>query len=64
MHIKQEIRVQEPDDIYTELKKLKELLDNKVITQEEFDERKTQEEDSRKINVNFCKDNSCSSNES
>ena len=40
MRIKQDIRVQEPDDIYTELKKLKELLDNKVITQEEFDERK------------------------
>jgi hypothetical protein len=39
-HIKQDILVQEPDDIYTELKKLKELLDNKVITQAEFDERK------------------------
>ena len=38
--IKQETRVQEPDDVYTELKKLKELLDAKIITQEEFDVRK------------------------
>lgn len=38
--IKQEVRVQESDDIYAELKKLKELLDAKIITQDEFDVRK------------------------
>lgn len=40
IQIKQEIHVQESGDIYTELKKLKELLDTKIITQEEFDMRK------------------------
>ena len=39
LQIKQEIR-QESGDIYSELKKLKELLDAKIITQEEFDARK------------------------
>ena len=40
--IKQELKVQgESDDIYTELKKLKELLDSKIITQAEFEMRKT-----------------------
>jgi hypothetical protein len=39
--IKQDVRVQgESGDVYTELKKLKELLDAKIITQEEFDARK------------------------
>ena len=39
--ISQEVRVKgESDDIYAELKKLKELLDSKIITQEEFDARK------------------------
>ena len=41
IQIKQEIRLQEPEDIYAELKKLKELLDAKIITQEEFDSRQT-----------------------
>jgi putative oligomerization/nucleic acid binding protein len=39
IQIEQEIRFQE-QDIYAELKKLKELLDVKIITQEEFDSRK------------------------
>ena len=40
--IKQDVRVEgESDDIYAELKKLKELLDAKIITQDEFDVRKT-----------------------
>jgi hypothetical protein len=39
--IKQDVRVQgESDDIYAELKKLKELLDAKIITQDEFELRK------------------------
>lgn len=39
--IKQDVRVQrESDDVYAELKKLKELLDAKIITQDEFDARK------------------------
>lgn len=39
--IKQDVRVQgASDDVYTELKKLKELLDAKIITREEFDVRK------------------------
>jgi putative oligomerization/nucleic acid binding protein len=40
IQFEQEIRFQEPEDIYAELKKLKELLDAKIITQEEFDSRK------------------------
>lgn len=40
MVIKQDVQVREPNDIYTELKKLKELLDAKIITQEEFKARK------------------------
>lgn len=40
VQIKQEIRVQQSGDIYSELKKLKELLDAKIITQEDFDSRK------------------------
>lgn len=40
IQIKQEVKVQDSDDIYTELKKLKELLDAKIITQEEFEARK------------------------
>jgi Short C-terminal domain len=39
--IKQEVTIQNSDDVYTELKKLKELLDSKIITQEEFDTRKS-----------------------
>ena len=38
--IRQEVKVQDADDIYTELKKLKGLLDAKIITQEEFDLQK------------------------
>ena len=39
--VKQDLRAQSgPDDIYVELKKLKELLDAKIITQDEFDLRK------------------------
>ena len=38
--IKQEISVQYADNVYTELKELKELLDTNVISQEEFDARK------------------------
>ena len=39
--IRQDVRVQgEPDDVYSELKKLKEILDAKIITQDEFDLRK------------------------
>ena len=40
LQIKQEISVKNSDDVYTELKQLKELLDSKIITQEEFDTRK------------------------
>lgn len=40
VRIQQEVKLQEPDDIYSELKKLKELLDAKIITQDEFDARK------------------------
>jgi hypothetical protein len=42
IQIKQEVSVKNSDDIYTELKKLKELLDEKIITQEEFDAKKRQ----------------------
>ena len=38
--IKQDVRIQNSDDIYVELKKLKELLDAKIINQDEFDARK------------------------
>jgi Short C-terminal domain len=39
--VKQDVRIQgEADDIYAELKKLKELLDAKIITQDEFEVRK------------------------
>lgn len=38
--IEQNVKVQESGDIYEELKKLKELLDAHIITQEEFDARK------------------------
>ncbi len=38
--IRQDLRVQGESDVYAELKKLKELLDAKIITQEEFDARK------------------------
>lgn len=37
---KQDSAVQKPDDIYTELRKLKGLLDDGIITQDEFDARK------------------------
>ena len=37
---KKVIQIQDSGDKYAELKKLKELLDSKVITQEEFDEQK------------------------
>ena len=37
---KKDIHVQGSGDTYTELKKLKDLLDSKVITQEEFDAQK------------------------
>ena len=37
---KKDIHVQDSGDIYTELKKLKDLLDSKAITQEEFDAQK------------------------
>jgi hypothetical protein len=37
---KKDIRVQDSGDLYTELRKLKDLLDSKVITQEEFDAQK------------------------
>ena len=40
IELKQDIRVQDSGDIYTELKKLKDLLDTGIITQEEFDARK------------------------
>lgn len=38
--IQQDLRMQQSDDIYAELKKLKELLDSGIVTQEEFDARK------------------------
>ena len=38
--IKQEVRVEHSGDMYTELKKLKDLKDSGIITQEEFDARK------------------------
>ena len=38
--IREEVRTSQGDDIYTELKKLKELLDAKIITAEEFEARK------------------------
>lgn len=38
--VQQDVRIQQPDDMYVELKKLKELLDSGVITQAEFDARK------------------------
>jgi hypothetical protein len=37
---KKDIHVKDSGDIYTELKKLKDLLDSKVVTQEEFDVQK------------------------
>lgn len=37
---KQDSAMQKPDDIYTELRKLKGLLDDGIITQDEFDTRK------------------------
>ena len=37
---KKDIQIRESRDMYTELKKLKELLDSKIITQEEFDAQK------------------------
>ena len=40
IELKQDIRVQDSGDMYTELKKLKDLLDTGIITQEEFDARK------------------------
>jgi hypothetical protein len=40
IELKQDIRTQDSGDIYTELKKLKELLDTGIITQEEFDVQK------------------------
>lgn len=38
--IQQDVRMRQSDDMYAELKKLKELLDSGIITQEEFDARK------------------------
>lgn len=38
--IKQDVRVNQSGDMYTELKKLKDLKDSGVITQDEFDARK------------------------
>ena len=38
--VTQDIRIQNSDDFYFELKNLKELLDAKIITQKEFDARK------------------------
>lgn len=38
--IKQDVKVKEADDLYTELKKLKELKESGVITEEEFQTQK------------------------
>ena len=38
--VEEEIWVRQSDDMYVELKKLKDLLDSGIITQEEFDARK------------------------
>ncbi len=38
---KKDIQIHNPGDMYTELRKLKELLDTGVITQSEFDTQKT-----------------------
>lgn len=38
--IKEKIQVDRNGDTYSELKKLKQLLDEKIITQDEFDARK------------------------
>lgn len=38
--IQQDVNVRQSDDIYIELKKLKELLDSGIITRDEFDTRK------------------------
>jgi hypothetical protein len=40
IELKQDIKTQDSGDMYTELKKLKDLLDSGIITQEEFDARK------------------------
>ena len=38
--IKQDVKVKQPGDLYTELKKLKELKDTGIITEEEFQTQK------------------------
>jgi hypothetical protein len=40
IELKQDTRVQDSGDMYMELKKLKDLLDTGIITQEEFDAQK------------------------
>lgn len=39
-NIKQNVKIDNSDDLYTELKKLKELMDSGIITNDEFETRK------------------------